>query len=474
MTCIHKIIEKQLEDLVPPFPALLLSNDQANESEIAEIVSAINAAEELLPLMDAEIARLQELMLQRESVEEFAAWHKTILAPMRYAPDDILAEIFSHCVEGDRSRYPRLLTLVCRRWRDVVLSNPCLWNQMVIHRYLDHSHPRLPSLEIYVSLHLQRSGGLPLSIIFTRPAPSIMHLLLHYSDRWQDVHLLLDHDGVPLLSSFTGDFPSLTKLRVLVPHVPGDVPAFIATFPRLEELEFTGRQLLRWRFPWSQFRRCVLQDCILTDVLSCLRTATSVTKISVNNCRSIRLGTSITTYVLPSLESLKILHSSPTAVLLDTLTAPALQRLAISDAENPSAPHISTFLMRSTCPLAYLILRQFRVPELELLAILRHTPRLLQLSAEEICDFTDAFMERMVCVPGHDVLVPDLAILSITGVLRTPSDYSLVNMLKSRREALRSADLDIRASRDPDEILTSEMQMYLHCLYFSLQKNRLP
>ncbi|KAF7308185.1 hypothetical protein HMN09_00666300 [Mycena chlorophos] len=68
---------------------------------------------------------------------------RTLLAPVRRLPTDVLVEIFSDCIAedikslhyytNDPLKAPLLLGHVCSLWRNVVLCTPQLWTNLVLH-----------------------------------------------------------------------------------------------------------------------------------------------------------------------------------------------------------------------------------------------------------------------------------------------------------------------------------------------------
>ncbi|KAF9034208.1 hypothetical protein BDZ89DRAFT_925755, partial [Hymenopellis radicata] len=91
--------------------------------------------------LDAKISQARELLdtllSERTQVQSHFEDAKSLLHPMRSIPDEVLAEIFDHCMVKvykpkspdalDPGGAPWLLTRVCRRWRALVVNLPQLW-----------------------------------------------------------------------------------------------------------------------------------------------------------------------------------------------------------------------------------------------------------------------------------------------------------------------------------------------------------
>ncbi|CAE6451244.1 unnamed protein product [Rhizoctonia solani] len=141
------------------------------------------------------------------------------IAPISRLPDDILVRIFqmitverrcnAHVDNGARSYqllgYPRLLTHVCSRWREVALASKRLWLHVDIPSYISCKESTVARARECIA----RAGACPLDIhlvepdIDTRPAPNpaslshISRLLAPVSSQVQSLDFRL---GKPLRS----------------------------------------------------------------------------------------------------------------------------------------------------------------------------------------------------------------------------------------------------------------------------------
>ncbi|KAF9042199.1 hypothetical protein BJ165DRAFT_256460 [Panaeolus papilionaceus] len=100
-----------------------------------------------LQFLDKEILALQK---RRNTVKDNLRVFDCILAPIRRLSEDVLAEIFCHCIPTTRnarpfvSEAPLLLTLVCKTWRIIATSTPRLWTTLHIPAVFIYS-PRVRS-----------------------------------------------------------------------------------------------------------------------------------------------------------------------------------------------------------------------------------------------------------------------------------------------------------------------------------------
>ncbi|KDQ61992.1 hypothetical protein JAAARDRAFT_104759, partial [Jaapia argillacea MUCL 33604] len=89
--------------------------------------------------VEDEIAQLRTRIRQAEGRREMAQSHfaniKSLSAPIRRLPPEVLSEIFQHFVTSDiidlepyeRFCLPLRLTHICCYWRKLAMSTPSLW-----------------------------------------------------------------------------------------------------------------------------------------------------------------------------------------------------------------------------------------------------------------------------------------------------------------------------------------------------------
>ncbi|KAF9042202.1 hypothetical protein BJ165DRAFT_1405902 [Panaeolus papilionaceus] len=101
-----------------------------------------------LQSLDEELRALQR---RRDAVKNGLWAFDCILASIRRLSDDILVEIFCHCIPTTRnarpfvSEAPLLLTLVCKKWRTVAMSAPRLWTTLHVPVFFNFSPRVWPS-----------------------------------------------------------------------------------------------------------------------------------------------------------------------------------------------------------------------------------------------------------------------------------------------------------------------------------------
>ncbi len=157
-----------------------------------------------------EIAKLERLgswyNAQLHTVLKSLEIRKSVFAPVRRLPRDILLEIFhsvcDSCWQGDH--YPEdddyihdsldmtgplwVLGSVCRIWRDILHTSPTSWARYVLVKSPFSKHA--PEI---LQAYLDRTGEHPLSLVALCHGPNlaedgeIMSLLVQSSHRWSNV-----------------------------------------------------------------------------------------------------------------------------------------------------------------------------------------------------------------------------------------------------------------------------------------------
>ncbi|KAF9010948.1 hypothetical protein BDZ89DRAFT_1024372 [Hymenopellis radicata] len=211
---------------------LLKGNDAPHDAERAQLRTFLDGAQGDLAKYDEKLELLlKDVNTLREECDKLHSHiedARTLLRPIRALSDDLLHEIFAHCVpewgalgkkllnEPDSKHsslnsrnVPWTLSHVCRRWRRVALSAPRLWSTIIFtspavqtkkkagSRTLD----RLNKFCYNLGLFMSRSGNVDLSVALTLALPEdgimpdMMWVLLavgatrwrHFQQQWKRV-----------------------------------------------------------------------------------------------------------------------------------------------------------------------------------------------------------------------------------------------------------------------------------------------
>ncbi|KIY64296.1 hypothetical protein CYLTODRAFT_425339 [Cylindrobasidium torrendii FP15055 ss-10] len=199
---------------------LFNSNQVPSEEELQAIdalLIQLRAEQNLPTIQDARLSDIAAMISLLDSV----------LHPMRYIPDDILALIFMYttpCSLADgiaEDSIPRLtdhldspwtLPQVCRNWRALSLSLPCLWSSFCVP-FKDLDNPKRARR---IELCIQRSEPLPLRICFDHSACAThLALLPQTTRRWRFLRIECYHGGPAQDNIFVDRlFPRLTHLAL--------------------------------------------------------------------------------------------------------------------------------------------------------------------------------------------------------------------------------------------------------------------
>ncbi|KAF8900887.1 hypothetical protein CPB84DRAFT_1680202, partial [Gymnopilus junonius] len=158
-------------------PHLMSTNDPPSEESMREIRALMapslrEIAQTRLQIASLE-AQLRTLKEHCTALEAPLHEYRAILSPIRRLPNDVLCEIFYHCLPTHRNSIlradeaPLLLTRISNRWRSLALSSPRLWAQLYIS-FFDLQRKKtfevLTQRAEVVKDWLGRSGTCPLSI----------------------------------------------------------------------------------------------------------------------------------------------------------------------------------------------------------------------------------------------------------------------------------------------------------------------
>ncbi|KIK62613.1 hypothetical protein GYMLUDRAFT_132881, partial [Collybiopsis luxurians FD-317 M1] len=120
-----------------PYSSILYTNHSPSTAELAQLNTFLAGPLQKLSGLKLEISQLQEriraLSAERDRAMSYINAHRAVTSAIRRFPAEILTEIFVHCIPADRypvrslKEAPLILTTICRSWRAVSLSAPCLW-----------------------------------------------------------------------------------------------------------------------------------------------------------------------------------------------------------------------------------------------------------------------------------------------------------------------------------------------------------
>lgn len=138
---------------------------QQRLSELQDVQTTSNllqAQEKQLLQINKDLEQLEKLIAKRladrDSILERMEVNRSLIAPIRSLPSEILGMIFFEYAADPDNFFPHILALVCRRWRDVTYGTPAVWSFL----YLAPNNADCPPA-VHLS-YLNRVGNYPLSV----------------------------------------------------------------------------------------------------------------------------------------------------------------------------------------------------------------------------------------------------------------------------------------------------------------------
>lgn len=178
-------------------------------------------------------AQLVSLENEKMLIERIVSGYRTLLAPIRRVPPEILERILLFvCDEnhvGEFTRFPpATLTKVCSFWNELVKSSPRLWSTIKYEfRPIDRSYVAGHTPVRLLKRLLKRSGSAPLCItVILRPAGRF-----GYSESWvpnalpfRMVKTLARHSKRWLTAFFSASSELIDGLRHVLNPIGGHLP----------------------------------------------------------------------------------------------------------------------------------------------------------------------------------------------------------------------------------------------------------
>ena len=128
-----------VDSMSPPHAAEYISAQHALALDCATLQRIDNDMDACRTRIARAHAEMHFLERQRSAVQQRVAVHRARLSPLRTVPDQVLQEIFQHClpdtpyVVPSARAAPLVLTHVCRRWRAVAHGSSELWASIALH-----------------------------------------------------------------------------------------------------------------------------------------------------------------------------------------------------------------------------------------------------------------------------------------------------------------------------------------------------
>ncbi|KAJ6513658.1 hypothetical protein C8R47DRAFT_616875 [Mycena vitilis] len=253
---------------------LLRSNAVPPDVQLLQDTFAVASSE--LERYEAEIQRVynifRSLLSRRSILAAYESGCRSLCAPIRRLPPELLIEIFDICTvdvdksvwedsttgdEFDRVSKRKLLQLsqVCAHWRKIAMGTPQLWSTISCDTSLWHPFSSDTLLSLLES-SLSRSEGHPLKIQVAvlsgdPDQEAVLALLSRHAQRWLNVYVSTDLASSRYLSSVQGNLHRLEKFHMVANWNGVDI---LRDAPRLSDFTVVGAVADIPELPWTQIR----------------------------------------------------------------------------------------------------------------------------------------------------------------------------------------------------------------------------
>lgn len=371
----------------------LNTNYVPSDIERREIFRILEEPQTRLSKINDEIERmretLEEMKRQRDELSQHIDQYRALTSSIRLLPQEILLEIFVHCLPKDHNAFmssheaPLLLGRICSRWRSISLSAPKLWT--TIHVPVPAPAEMHPEQVITKAEHmvaskrmiglrtralqewLNRSGSLPVDISlnqwaelvaanYANSAQPIVDVILSVAHRWRNITVAAPADTMEsFLSHPPHNLPFLQSLKFIFvwrwqPGLNNRYPEYnICTAPSLRKLSFDQFQGNPLRLPvnWEHltdlsltFQREVSGQLSLTQAAELLSQCRHFVrcKLAVGRSYEAQALVHLSAFALPYLECLTVFEVSDATSMFNCLDLPALRQVTYYTCV---APHLS-------------------------------------------------------------------------------------------------------------------------------------
>ncbi|KAK7026876.1 hypothetical protein VNI00_015418 [Paramarasmius palmivorus] len=395
-------------------------------------------------------AAMKTLEHRRKGLEKSMELYRSLLSPVHRLPREILSDIFGFCCAHNWlsgfSKKPKViqLSMVCGRWRDIILSTPSLWSRLGLGIMTGDRQTRASerSLAEITKLFMERSRNMPITLDLSDclncPTEIISHLIKS-TDRWLDVTFSRAFLEVLVTGNITVNLPMLKRL-VLLSDVVLPKQNMFSNCPALGSVECLPDAHRDVVLPWAQIRSLTLRDSRTGDALAMLMKCPLLEEVTLSTIGwDFDTVTSSELITLPHIHSLNIHLTEASEVPGFTFrfaTLPLLTSLTISHFEDGELKHnweetrmisyIEKFLVRSQCTITSLQLENLLLDDHQVLALITLLPALETLALEEHGGIDGEGGNRIVTTHFLSRLVLEIGSLSSSPLLPRLSNLSLV------------------------------------------------
>ncbi|KAJ6630241.1 hypothetical protein B0H10DRAFT_1983751 [Mycena sp. CBHHK59/15] len=433
---------------------------------------------------------------------------RSVLAPVRKLPPEILQAIFLLLRGSEPEVVVPDVAQVCSHWRTVALGTPELWSIVSAGRTRFSYSQRYHDL---LALFLERSSIQPVSLTIRNPVDTrFVELVRRHSHRWRS--LRLSSTNIRFYHELTqaferSTFQMLERLVIVDATAelepgqgvdPGDPGiALFRDAPKLHDVVLKN-PLALWRLPWIQLTRLQYDADAAADGLRVVQLCPRLVECSLDKLRVPADVDLSPFYPSSKLRSLRLAVDTRRAQAGESivhsffacLTTPILISLEVVGQWSPV--DFTKFLSRTQCQLENLTLGTGYMKDDKIILVLESLPLLKTLvldadvgTSRQLQNrvITDKLLRRLTFFPDSDSLLPCLTHLALRTAVNF-EDQVLVDVIESRWtpwvaelygmpvSRLASFDLQLRGKKEHLAPFTVEQfrELFADGLRISLQQ----
>ncbi|KAK0218693.1 hypothetical protein IW262DRAFT_1297843 [Armillaria fumosa] len=380
-------------------------------SDVHHIRESLRTIEKEVQRYDDELFHLYTLMTQREAEQRELKLNAekclSILAPIKRLPNEMLSEIFAQCCKqgdedvnciGDTGTLSAMsISLVCSRWRSLPISTKSLWAVFSISPTVV-STCTLQYLQMYIS----RSGSIPLTIqVPGHPyqyaelarASRFYDILLDAAPKWRRMDLGSVHFG-KRLSPVKHHLQNLEELIVELNCLSTTDRDVFGDAPQLRTLSIAiTPEAASHTFPYHQISNLTLFIRCFYSFVEFLSKFSRVRNLELGGyLDDVSSFQGLAKTDLGTVQTLYVNNASIIPFVVRAFSFPQLESLTLICQDTT---HFSQFmpiyrqflelLEQPVHGLKVLVLEEIAIEDQEMIAVLRLTPNLTELSIQ-CCD----------------------------------------------------------------------------------------
>ncbi|KAL1690495.1 hypothetical protein GGG16DRAFT_103033 [Schizophyllum commune] len=364
--------------------------------------------------------------------------NRSILAPIRRVPVELLSYIFSLIVKESPLRTLNIavtLSRICIAWRQVARAHAALWTTVYVENLVD--------FDDYCELFLPLTKDMTLELRCDNPEIllDLWDRMTLYTSRWRRITLgahlsalpdlkVLHMEKLERLVAFAYDAPNSADLSaldfVVAPHLR-HIGLTIDALQSERQLHVPVARAL------TSLEIDVMTPFPVTHALPLIRACAETLQIlTLKICHPLEdsegaYPTSASdTFIMKALDILNLI--GPACALLNHITAPHIEELAVGHVPAYGTRSLMGFLTRDQTSRNLRTLRVYTVAEREIsswIPCLQHMNHLRSLYFDDLLSSKE-FLERLTLHADRPILLPSLKYIAIWSIFHDNPDLQKI------------------------------------------------